>query len=155
MKLWKKDYDVNFEIESYCTDNDYVFDQRLVPYDCKASIAHATMLNKIGIINKQELKLLILGLNEIITLHKDSKFIVKKDDEITRKDAKHVDGKGKLHLGNNMRGLNKAIYLIHDQCRKKGPYEHSAGDMGKVMRKIHLKEKAVNQAHAVDHDGHA
>ncbi len=81
MKLWKKDYDVNFEIESYCTDNDYVFDQRLVPYDCKASIAHATMLNKIGIINKQELKLLILGLNEIITLHKDSKFIVKKDDE--------------------------------------------------------------------------
>jgi len=81
MKLWKKNYKLNKEIEKFTVGNDYLVDQKLVKYDCIASIAHAKMLNKIGIITEEELNKLIEGLNEIIALDKKGKFKIKLEDE--------------------------------------------------------------------------
>ncbi len=79
-KLWngKK---LNKEIENFTVGNDYILDQRLVRYDCLASIAHARMLGKIGILNPEEVKKLVKGLNEIISLDKAGKFKIKKENE--------------------------------------------------------------------------
>ena len=79
-KLWngKK---LNKEIENFTVGNDYILDQRLVRYDCLASIAHARMLGKIGILNPKEVKKLVKGLNEIINLNKAGRFKIKKEDE--------------------------------------------------------------------------
>ena len=81
MKLWKKSYDLNKEIEKFTVGNDFILDLKLVKYDCFASIAHAKMLNKIGVLDKDELDKLIQGLKEIIQLHSEGKFIVKQEDE--------------------------------------------------------------------------
>jgi argininosuccinate lyase len=81
MKLWKKDYDVNKEIEKFTVGNDFLLDKKLVYYDCIASVAHAKMLKKIGILNEPELKKLISGLKEIINLDKKNKFEIKQSDE--------------------------------------------------------------------------
>lgn len=81
MKLWKKDYDVDKEIEKFTVGNDYLLDKKLVYFDCIASIAHAKMLKKIGILNNNELKKLIKGLNGIIELNKKNKFQIKQSDE--------------------------------------------------------------------------
>lgn len=80
-KLWKKDYNINKEIEKFTVGNDYLLDKKLVYYDCIASIAHAKMLKKIGVLNETELKKLIKGLNEIIELDKKGKFDIKLEDE--------------------------------------------------------------------------
>ena len=50
-KLWQKNYDVDKEIEKFTVGNDFLIDKNLVKYDVYGSIAHATMLNKINMIN--------------------------------------------------------------------------------------------------------
>ena len=81
MKLWKKNYNLNEKIEKFTVGNDYLLDQKLVKYDCIASIAHAKMLNKIGILTDEELSQLVEGLNEIIDLHSNNNFPISPGDE--------------------------------------------------------------------------
>ena len=81
MKLWQKNYDVDKEIEKFTVGNDFLLDKKLVKYDCMASIAHAKMLKKIGILGNSELNKLIKGLNEIINLDQKGKFKISQEDE--------------------------------------------------------------------------
>ena len=81
MKLWEKGYSLNKEIEEFTVGNDYILDSKLVRYDCIASIAHAKMLNKIGILDNAELEKISAALNEIIKLDSVGKFIISKEDE--------------------------------------------------------------------------
>jgi argininosuccinate lyase len=55
-KLWEKGYKLDSTVEKFCTGNDPILDQQLIYYDCIGSIAHTTMLEKIGILSKKELK---------------------------------------------------------------------------------------------------
>lgn len=87
-KLWQKEYPsdqseycLNKEIEAYTVGNDFMFDKALVPYDCRASIAHAQMLQKIGILTKGELTQLTQCLHEIIKLNAEGKFQIKQEEE--------------------------------------------------------------------------
>ena len=50
MKIWDKGGRMHKKIEHFTVGEDYILDQVLVKYDCLASIAHAKMLAKIGII---------------------------------------------------------------------------------------------------------
>ncbi|MCL5100700.1 MAG: argininosuccinate lyase [Candidatus Marsarchaeota archaeon] len=81
MKLWDKGYGVNKSIETYTVGNDYVLDKKLVKYDCMASIAHAKMLGKIGVLDKNEVNKLTSTLNQIIDLSEKDKFDIKPEDE--------------------------------------------------------------------------
>lgn len=58
MKLWQKDIQVNQEIERFTVGNDNVLDLKLAPYDVLGSLAHITMLETIGLLTSDELKLL-------------------------------------------------------------------------------------------------
>ena len=65
LKLWdKENVYLDKYIEDFTVGDDYLFDQRLVEYDCVGSIAHVKMLHKIGIINSSECKKIEKGLNE-------------------------------------------------------------------------------------------
>ena len=55
-KLWSKSYNLNKEIEKFTVGDDYLLDQNLLFWDCVASIAHARMLYKTGILTKKELE---------------------------------------------------------------------------------------------------
>ena len=81
MKLWEKKYQLNKQIEAYTVDNDYIIDQKLVKYDCQASIAHVKMLEKIGILSTEETDKLIMALYEIIKLDNNGAFIIEQEDE--------------------------------------------------------------------------
>ena len=63
-KLWQGKK-LNKKIESFTVGNDYLLDKKLLKYDCKASMAHAKMLNKIGILSEEELGKLEKGLTQI------------------------------------------------------------------------------------------
>jgi argininosuccinate lyase len=81
MKLWQKDYALDKRIENFTVGNDYILDQKLVKYDCVASIAHAKMLAKMKLISQAESVKLVNALNDIIRLDSSGKFRIKKDDE--------------------------------------------------------------------------
>src|SRR5271157_5740603 len=80
-KLWDKGYSVDKEIEEFTVGNDYLLDMKLVKYDCLASIAHAKMLGKIGVLKKGEVDKLVRELNNIIKLWEAGKFTISKEDE--------------------------------------------------------------------------
>ncbi len=81
-KLWQMSSDQLLNIvEKYTVGKDYVYDQKLLKYDLQASLAHAKMLLKIGIINNNELTELEQGLNEIQNLYDKGKFIITQDQE--------------------------------------------------------------------------
>ncbi len=81
MKLWQKAYNINKSIETFTVSNDYLLDQKLVKYDCIASIAHAKMLSKIKILQKHEAVKLVSALKHIIKLNEAGKFVIKQEDE--------------------------------------------------------------------------
>jgi len=81
MKLWDKGYNLNREIEKYTVGNDYLLDKNLVEYDAYGSIAHAFMLQKIGVLNKNEFLKLKNALVEILKLNQKNKFEIKQEDE--------------------------------------------------------------------------
>lgn len=80
-KLWDKGYDTDKEIEQFTVGNDYSLDKALVKYDAMASIAHAEMLAKIGILNANELGKLKSALKEISGAAEKGEFGIKQSDE--------------------------------------------------------------------------
>lgn len=80
-KLWAKDYEVNELIEEFTVGIDYILDQKLIPSDCAASLAHATMLHSIDILTSRELLALKDGLKQILKEHAQGQFEIKRSDE--------------------------------------------------------------------------
>ncbi len=80
-KLWDKGYSLDEEVEEFTVGDDYLLDMKLVKYDCLASIAHAKMLGRIGILKKDEVDRLVKELNRIIKLWEDGKFNISKHEE--------------------------------------------------------------------------
>lgn len=81
-KLWqKKSEKLDPVIEIFETKDDLNVDQKLLKFDVYGSIAHAKMLQKIGIISHKELSLITQGLLEILELGNDGKFILQSGDE--------------------------------------------------------------------------
>ncbi len=81
MKLWEKGKKLNKQIEDFTVGEDYILDQRLVKYDCLASIVHVKMLGKIGILKGGETQKLIKELNNIIDLTNKGKFKILEEQE--------------------------------------------------------------------------
>lgn len=64
-QVWNKGTKVNDIILKFTVGNDYILDQRLVPYDCDGSIAHVHMLHAINILSEEEMKVAVAGLEKI------------------------------------------------------------------------------------------
>jgi argininosuccinate lyase len=65
MKLWDKGFTIDKQIELFTVGNDREIDLHIAKYDVQASLAHAIMLESIGIISNNELKDLEKGLQEL------------------------------------------------------------------------------------------
>ena len=81
MKLWEKGYKLNKLIEDFTVGEDNVLDQKLVEFDCAASIAHAKMLGKINVLKTEEVRKLVKELNSIIKLNEKGTFKISKGQE--------------------------------------------------------------------------
>jgi argininosuccinate lyase len=65
MKLWQKDKTSLKEVEKFTVGRDQEMDMFLAPFDVLGSIAHITMLESIGLLEKSELQLLTAALKKI------------------------------------------------------------------------------------------
>ena len=76
MKLWDKGFSIDKQIEKFTVGNDREIDMHIAKYDVQASLAHAIMLESIGIITSNELKDLKRGLQELANDIKNGTFII-------------------------------------------------------------------------------
>ena len=73
-KLWEKNTKVNDRIEAYTVGRDREMDLFLAPYDVLGSIAHITMLQSVGLLEKNELELLLTELKNIYQMAASGQF---------------------------------------------------------------------------------
>lgn len=75
-KLWEKNYEINHEIERFTVGRDREMDLYLAKYDVLGSMAHITMLESIGLLEKEELKPLLDELKNIYELCEKDEFVI-------------------------------------------------------------------------------
>jgi argininosuccinate lyase len=82
-KIWFKNkvVQINKVVEEYNAGEDIIYDQDMIPDDVWCSRCYARMLHKHDLINKDELKQLEKGLDEILELYKKGQFVLKLEDE--------------------------------------------------------------------------
>ena len=82
MKLWEKENKSTSElVEKFTVGKDNQLDLVLAEFDVKASIAHAQMLQSIGLLTKQELKLIYDELQKILAEIKNGNFSIEEGIE--------------------------------------------------------------------------
>ena len=65
MKLWEKSVKIDKDIERYTIGRDREMDLYLAPFDVLGSMAHITMLESIGLLEKHELDVLLAEMKKI------------------------------------------------------------------------------------------
>ncbi|AXJ00619.1 argininosuccinate lyase [Cyclonatronum proteinivorum] len=86
MSLWKPSSSqtpdsVRDKIHAFTAGEDYLLDRELLPWDVRASMAHAKGLVKAGLLSAEEGDALLEGLTEILSLCQAGKFTVLPDQE--------------------------------------------------------------------------
>ena len=81
MKLWEKNFEINKEIERFTVGRDREMDLYLAKYDVLGSMAHITMLESIGLLEKDELTALLAELKNIYHLAERGEFVIEDDVE--------------------------------------------------------------------------
>ena len=81
MKLWEKNFEINKEIERFTVGRDREMDLYLAKYDVLGSMAHITMLESIGLLEKEELTALLAELRNIYHLAERGEFVIEDDVE--------------------------------------------------------------------------
>lgn len=80
-KLWEKSVEVNHDVEAYTVGRDREMDLYLAPYDVLGSMAHITMLESIGLLTAEELRLLLSELRAIYREAEAGRFEIEKGVE--------------------------------------------------------------------------
>lgn len=80
-KLWEKNTQVDSGVEAYTVGLDREMDLYLAPYDVLGSLAHITMLESIGLLEKSELEQLSAALKDIYNEAVSGRFVIEEGVE--------------------------------------------------------------------------
>ena len=80
-KLWEKSVQVNKDIERFTVGKDRELDLYLAKHDVLGSMAHITMLESIGLLTAEELRLLLAELKHIYSAAEKGDFVIEEGVE--------------------------------------------------------------------------
>ena len=104
-RLWDKGLPLDDRILRFTAGEDYLLDARLVPYDVRASIAHARMLAAQELISQNDCDAIVEGLEALAADHVDGKWSITLEDEDvhgaleSRLRERIGEAGGRVHLG--------------------------------------------------------
>ena len=75
-KLWEKNLQVDHEVDIFTVGHDREMDLYLAKYDVLGSMAHIKMLESVGLLQLDELKLLLAELKNIYQMADNGKFVI-------------------------------------------------------------------------------
>ena len=90
MKLWQKGAAAHEKVDHFTVGKDREYDLLLASYDCEASIAHANMLAKVGLLTAQEATALVEVLNELKLAAQNGSFTIEAEHEDMHSKIEHV-----------------------------------------------------------------
>ena len=123
MKLWQKGAAAHQKVDHFTVGKDREYDLQLAAYDCAASMAHAQMLAKIGLITPQEAEDLIAVLTELQAAAQEGRFTIEEEHEDMHSKIEHV-------LTERLGDLGKKIHTAR-----------SRNDQVLVAMHLYLKEE--------------
>jgi len=144
-RLWDKGEPLDEKILRYTAGEDHRLDERLVPYDIRASIAHATMLCQQRLISDEDLDEIREGLTELGERHAGGDWAIELGDEdvhtaLERRLTDAVGEAGKrVHLGRSRNDQVLAalrLYLLDVA----DTLEDSANGMAEALRELGQRE---------------
>jgi argininosuccinate lyase len=104
MKLWQKENSkISSKIEQFTIGRDAEMDLQMAEYDVLGSMAHAIMLEKIGLLSKPELQKLLPELKDIYAKIKAENFVIEKGVE-------DVHSQVEILLTNELGEIGKKIH---------------------------------------------
>lgn len=80
-KLWEKNVQVDQEVDRFTVGKDREMDLYLAKYDVLGSMAHITMLERIGLLTADELQILLAALREIYKVADRGEFVIEEGIE--------------------------------------------------------------------------
>ena len=80
-KLWEKNIQVDHEVDVFTVGKDREMDLYLAKYDVLGSMAHITMLESIGLLQKSELEVLLEELRNIYAVAERGEFVIEEGIE--------------------------------------------------------------------------
>ena len=80
-KLWEKNVQVDQEVDRFTVGKDREMDLYLAKFDVLGSMAHITMLERIGLLTAEELQTLLAALREIYKVADSGKFVIEEGIE--------------------------------------------------------------------------
>jgi argininosuccinate lyase len=104
-RLWDKGLPLDERILRFTAGEDYLLDARLVPYDVRASIAHARMLESCSLLRKGDCAAIVAGLEQLAAEHAQGKWSIELEDEDvhgaleSRLRERIGEAGGRVHLG--------------------------------------------------------
>jgi argininosuccinate lyase len=104
-RLWEKGEPLDRRILRYTADEDHRLDERLVPYDVRASVAHAEMLRGAGLLTAEDAASIRAGLEALAAEHEAGTWRITLEEEDVhtalegRLTARIGEAGGRLHLG--------------------------------------------------------
>ncbi|MCP4000688.1 MAG: argininosuccinate lyase [Gammaproteobacteria bacterium] len=147
-RLWDKGEPLDKRVLRYTAGEDYLLDERLVPYDVRASIAHAKMLCKQGLISAEDSQAITNGLNALATSHAAGEWkITLEDEDVHTALEKHLtdtigEAGKRVHLGRsrNDQVLTALRLYMLDAA---GELHKSALDAASALKKLGKQNKDV------------
>jgi argininosuccinate lyase len=104
-RLWDKGAPLDERVLAFTAGEDHSLDERLVPYDARASIAHAQMLNDQGLLSDADCEAIESGLEALAAAHAKGEWKIELSDEDgqtaleRRLTAIIGEAGGRVHLG--------------------------------------------------------
>ena len=125
-KLWDKGFEPDRMIEEYTVGQDRELDMRLARYDVEGSLAHIAMLEKIGLLTREELETLTAGLREIAAEIEAGRFEIEPGTEDVHSEVELMltrrlgDAGKKIHSGRsrNDQVLVDLKLFLRDELRQ-------------------------------------
>jgi argininosuccinate lyase len=136
-------------IEQFTVGKDYLLDQRLTPFDCQASAAHARMLGEVGLLPDGEVQLLIEGLDEIAALARAGEFTIlpEQEDCHTAIEQWLVDKLGdtgkRIHLGRSRNDQVLTALRLYYKSALKSLRQEVKG-LAKTVRRFARRHQALS-----------
>ena len=103
MKIWSKGFDDAPEIDAFTVGKDRELDLMLAPWDILGTMAHITMLAKVGLLGKDELEILLPELKKLHQEAVEGRFTIEGEDVHSEVEARLIAALGdvgkKVHTG--------------------------------------------------------
>jgi len=131
-KLWSKGNEPHKLVEQFTVGNDRELDLQLAKHDVRGSMAHAQMLQSIGLLTKKETEQLLAALQEILKIAEKGEFIIEDGVE-------DVHSQVELMLTKKLGETGKKIHS-----------GRSRNDQVLVDLKLFMRDEAQHIAHLVN-----